>query len=64
MIKLKDKCEMARYEYSRLEHLKQLLRIELASDDPGLLYIEDLQLSIEKCEVSKQKLDFHLGYDK
>ena len=55
---------MARYEYSRLEHLKQLLRIELASDDPGLLYIEDLQLSIEKCEVSKQKLDFHLGYDK
>jgi len=54
---------MAKQEYSRLEHLKQLLRIELASDDPGLLYIEDLTLSIEQCEVSKQKLDFHLWYE-
>ena len=46
---------MARYEYSRLEHLKQLLRIELASDDPGLLYIEDLQLSIQMEERMMKK---------
>lgn len=39
---------MAKQPYRRLEHLKQLLQIELASEQPGLLYVEDLKLSIER----------------
>lgn len=41
---------MAKQPYRRLEHLKQLLRIELASEQPGLLYVEDLKESIEREE--------------
>lgn len=40
---------------NRLDHLKQLLRIELASEQPGLLYVEDLKLSIEREQKSPTK---------
>ena len=39
----------------RLFLLKQNLANELKSDDPGLLYIEDLKFSIEQLEKSNAK---------
>lgn len=46
---------MANKPYSRLEHLKQLLRIELASEQSDLRYINDLKESIEREEIIKWK---------
>ena len=50
---------MAKRPYSRLEHLKQLLRIELASESPGLTYIEDLNESIEREKILRDKMMLH-----
>lgn len=55
---------MAKQPYRRLEHLKQLLRIELASEQPGLLYVEDLKESIEREELLRDRLIFAgMGYE-
>ena len=40
----------------RLVHLIQLLANELKSDKPGLLYIEDLKLSIDQEECKRDKM--------
>lgn len=39
----------------RLENLKKLLADEKASDNPSLLYIEDLEESIERLERTQGK---------
>ncbi len=48
-----------RVERKRLKVLKELLQRELASQQPNLNYVEDLQLSIErtKKEVAYQMVD-------
>ena len=47
----------------RLTQLKQLLADELKSDKPGLLYIDDLKLSIDRIESTIARVKFHVGDD-
>jgi len=47
----------------RLTKLKQLLADELKSDKPGLLYIDDLKLSIDRIESTIARVKFHVGDD-
>jgi hypothetical protein len=47
----------------RLTQLKQLLADELKSDKPGLLYVEDLKLSIDRIESTIARVKFHVGDD-
>ena len=48
----------------RLAHLIQLLANELKSDKPGLLYIEDLKLSIDQEECKRDKMRLYgLDYE-
>ena len=44
----------------RLTQLKQLLADELKSDKPGLLYIDDLKLSIVRLEESLSRPDYQM----
>ena len=44
----------------RLALLKANLDNELKSENPGLLYIEDLQLSIRRLETIMQKQEFYM----
>ena len=47
----------------RLVHLKQLLTDELKSEKPGLLYIDDLKLSINRIEECVNRMDKFHGTD-
>ena len=45
------------YNKQRMSLLRYNLQQELMSDNPGILYIEDLQLSIERLEM-EMKYDY------
>ena len=44
----------------RLTLLKSNLEQELKSDNPGLLYVEDLKFSIECLKTQMQKQEFYM----